>query len=99
MPEDYYPAAGGDEPQPTGTDAGAKEPADDKAEGETFLVPKSAFEGQELNPGDQFYFTIVKVHGDEVEVKYSHDESKEDYGGKPEMGESMKGMESLASSE
>lgn len=96
MPEDYYPNPGGDEPQPTGTDTGAKEPADDSPEENTFLVPKDALGGKEPNPGDKCTFEIVKVHGDEVEVRYvGEEESDSEYGDKGTMKESLGDMDKM----
>lgn len=97
--EDYMPDTGEDTaptaPSDSGPDAAA---GSDAAESDSFLVPKSAFQGQELKPGDEFIFKVVKDHGEEVEVEYSKGEGKDDeYAEKPTMGESMQGMDKMAS--
>lgn len=102
MPKDsYYPGAdgGGDEPmQSKGANQQDTPPANDKAEGETALLPKSMFAGKEINPGDEFVFKVVRLYEDEVEIEYApekpHDEEME---GKPAMQESMGGMDKMAS--
>lgn len=64
-------------------------------EGETALLPKSFFVGQDLKPGDEFYVEVVREHEGEVEVKYGKgpDKGKE----KSAMGESMDAMDGMAS--
>ena len=96
MAEDYYPGSDGGDAAPPASDM-AQEPADESAEKESFLIPKSALGGKEPNPGDECTFRIVKVHGDEVEVEYVDSEKDESMGDKPEMAESMKGMDSMSS--
>lgn len=97
--EDYMPDEGEDTAPQAPADNGPDAPAgSDAPEDQSFLVPKSAFAGQELKPGDEFVFEVVKDHGEEVEVKYSKGEGKDDeYAEKPAMKESMDGMNSLAS--
>lgn len=102
MPEDsgYYPGGGGDEPmQNQGSNMQQDEkPADNEAEGETALLPKSMFGGKEVNPGDEFVFKVVRLYSDEVEISYAKDEKGEgDMEGKPAMQESMNGMSKMAS--
>lgn len=67
----------GAEPSPSSQEMG------DKEAGETTLIPKSFFEGQELKPGQQYYVEIVREYEDEVEVKYPH-QVKEEKGEKSE---------------
>lgn len=62
--EDYYndgpPAAaapGGDQPEAKEGDEG----------GQTFIVPKSAFGGRELKPGDKCDIEVKAVHENDVE--------------------------------
>ena len=86
MAGDFYQDDGGD--QASESQAGAGMEGSERSErsdtgmGETTLVPKSMFEGKELKPGDEFYFTVVRVHENEVEVSYKHDEGKEEAGEK-----------------
>lgn len=40
-------------------------------EGETALLPKSIFGGKTIEPGSKCTFEVVRIHGDEIEVKYS----------------------------
>lgn len=79
MARDYIGADDGASPSETdeGMERGQQPTKPDTGMGETTLVPKSMFEGKELKPGDEFYFTVVAVHGDEVEVSYKHDEKAE----------------------
>lgn len=75
MAESYY---GDDEAGPPeagkGMEGGERSDKSDTGMDETTLVPKSMFEGKELKPGDEFYFTVVSIHENEVEVSYKHDE-------------------------
>jgi len=70
---DIYPAMDSDEEssEPMGHD--------ESAEGETALLSKSMFGGKEPKPGEEYYFKVVRLHGDEVEVEYSKgtDQGKE----------------------
>ena len=61
-----------DEASPSETPDTPDNPKEDKDEGETALLPKSFFEGQELKPGEQYYVEIVRSYEDEVLVKYPH---------------------------
>lgn len=71
MPDAMYPGMDEDEASPSNTpETPEKEGKED--EGETALLPKSFFEGQELKPGQQYYVEIVRSYEDEVEVKYPH---------------------------
>jgi len=54
-----------------------KKGMDKEKDGETALLPKSFFEGQELKPGQQYYVEIVRAYEDEVEVKYPHEVKEE----------------------
>lgn len=70
----------------------SEEESTDNADGEeTTTIPKSMFQGKSVKPNDQFYFTVVAVHGDEVEVKYS---TGEDESGS-EMSKSQSSMDKL----
>lgn len=59
------------EPSMTGEHDESMHKKEDK-DGETALLPKSFFEGQELKPGEQYYVEIVRAYEDEVLVKYPH---------------------------
>lgn len=78
MPEDPYmmmqeSSDEGSEPMDKGSEG------ESNKEVETALLPKSIFGDKDLEPGNKCTFEIVKVHGDEVEVKYSHEsEPKEE---------------------
>ncbi len=83
MAGDFYQDDGGDQSGESqageGMEGGDKSERSDRGM-ETTLVPKSMFEGKELKPGDEFYFTVVRLHENEVEVEYKHDEGKEETG-------------------
>ena len=100
MASEYYPSADTADSgaAPPGADPMAEnKPADDKAEGQTFLAPKSAI-GDDANPGDLCVFRIVTLHDEEAELEYVRkEEPQEGSGDKPEMGESMAGMDKMAS--
>ncbi|HZZ98335.1 MAG TPA: hypothetical protein VFG51_00200, partial [Candidatus Saccharimonadia bacterium] len=91
MAGDYYGDEGSDEAGPSeageGMEGGDKSMGSDTGMGETTLVPKSMFEGKELKPGDEFYFTVRAVHENEVEVEYKHDEGGEKGEGESETPE------------
>ena len=70
MPDAMYPGMDEDEASPSKSNESDK--PDKKEDGETALLPKSFFEGQELKPGQQYYVEIVRSYEDEVEVKYPH---------------------------
>lgn len=76
MPDNYYNENPGGDMVPAGSDAAPPaSPTGEKEDyGETFLVPKSAFEGKSVKPGDQFYFTVKQVYEDEVEMAYTKDD-------------------------
>lgn len=100
MAEDYYPGGdgGGDEPmQSKGANMQDEKPAENEAESQSCLVPKAMF-GKEVSPGDTCTFRVVRCYEDECELQYVGEEKSEsDMMDKPEMGESMKSMESMAS--
>lgn len=73
------------------TEIGDEEESEDESGEETTTIPKSMFQGKSVKPNDQFYFTVVAVHGDEVEVKYS---TGEDESGS-EMSKSQSSMDKL----
>lgn len=58
------------------TDASPEKPKEDDA-GNTALLPKDFFEGQELKPGQQYYVEVVRMYENEVEVKYPHEVKEE----------------------
>src|SRR5260370_32100415 len=76
MVDQNYPGMDSDEAEPSTTDGerdGAeKEHPKDEESGETALLPKSFFEGQEIKPGEQYYVEIVREYEDEVEIRYPH---------------------------
>jgi hypothetical protein len=63
MDNDPYAALGSDEPT-------EKPKEKSKDDGETALLSKSFFAGQEVKPGEQYYVEVVRSYEDEVEVKY-----------------------------
>jgi len=92
MPEDPYSveteSASDQDPMDNGSEGGRS------TDGETALLPKSIFSDKTIEPGSKCTFEVVKVHGDEVEVKYSKEEEP-----KPEadmMESSMGGLDQLA---
>lgn len=90
---DYMP----DEGNESSSDAPneSKKGSDDDSGGETFLVPKSAFQGQEIKPGDEFIFEAKHIYADEVECAYSKGDEKKSPE-KPEMEQSMADMGQMA---
>ncbi len=62
-----------DEASPSETPETPDKPMEKKEDGETALLPKSFFEGQELKPGQQYYVEVVRSYEDEVEVRYPHE--------------------------
>jgi hypothetical protein len=77
MANDYI---GADESAPStageGMEGSERPDKPDTGMGETTLVPKGMFEGKDLKPGDEFYFTVVAIRGEEVEVSYKHEDEK-----------------------
>ena len=72
MKDDYYDEGGGsDKAMPEGSD-NEKDNTDSTA-----LLPKSFFQGKELEPGKQCKVEIVKLYEDEAEVKYVPHDDKE----------------------
>lgn len=71
MADNMYPGMD-DEASPSETPDTPDNPKEDKDEGETALLPKSFFEGQDLKPGEQYYVEVVRSYEDEVEVRYPH---------------------------
>lgn len=74
MPDNYYPMpedGGGDAPA-----APKEKPADEQSDDRTALLPKSMFGGADPKEGEEYYFTVVHVYEDEVEVEYSKGEKK-----------------------
>jgi len=71
-----------DSPAPTATSQGADEGAGD-TDTKTSILPRSFFEGKELNPGDKAEVEIVAVHDNDYEVMAAgagDDEDSEDEG-------------------
>jgi hypothetical protein len=62
---------------------------EEQMEGETTLIPKSMFAGKSVKPGDQFYFDVVHVYDDEIEVKYGTGGGKEKGSARERMHKSM----------
>lgn len=61
------------------TDKGKSEESEGDAGPETALLPKSLFQGKELEPGSTCKIKIESIMGDEVEVSYvKHDEKGDD---------------------
>lgn len=98
MPEDYYSDGGeapasskaGETPQ---TGAGA----DDQPTG---VLPKSILAGKKFKPGDEVVLEIVRIHDDEIEVKYASEKGKEEEseapdGREPEPASAPSGMSSM----
>lgn len=86
-----YPGAD-DEPSPSKTPEMPKKETDKEKDGETALLPKSFFEGQELKPGEQYYVEIVRSYEDEVEVRYPHKVKEE---GEPDTDDANSKIESM----
>jgi hypothetical protein len=72
MDDKMYPGMSDDEASPSETPETPEKEMDDKEEGETALLPKSFFEGQELKAGEQYYVEVVREYEGEVEVRYPH---------------------------
>lgn len=78
MPNDYMDDE--DSGSTTGT-MRAEKPSKPKDEyGETALIPKRLLAGKEFKPGEEIVLEIVKLHGEEVEVRYAseHKEPHDD---------------------
>lgn len=79
MPNDFYSNEGaGSDANETGAGAEPQQPQEEKAEGETALLPKSIFGSTPPEPGATCTFKVVHVYDDEVEVEYQDDENAED---------------------
>ena len=72
MKDSNYPGADEAEPSTTDSEVDESKDMDKDSDGETALLPKSFFEGQELKPGQQYYVEIVRCYEDECEVRYPH---------------------------
>jgi hypothetical protein len=93
MPTDpNYP--GMDEASPSETPEAPYKPKDDQEDGETALLPKSFFEGQSLEPGQQYYVEVVRSYEDEVEVKYPHKVKEE---GEPDADDAGSKIDAMGS--
>lgn len=71
MPEEYSNPQGSNfysdsQSEPS---ADTSETSTESTGGKTALLPKSALTGQELKPGDEVTFKIVRVMDDQVEVE------------------------------
>jgi hypothetical protein len=55
----------------------------DKGDEKTGLLNKDMFGGHEINVGDEFVFEVVRLHDDQVEVKYATEGKSEDKGEEP----------------
>lgn len=85
--DDYMPSEEAGEP-----------PHDESKEdegGDSALLPKSLMAGKDFKPGDEIVLEVVKVYGDEFEVKYASE--KKEKSSKPAMDESMDSMNAMAS--
>ena len=75
--QDASASMAGDEEKPEGDSPGDGQEGDDDDEedmgGESALIPKSLLAGKDFEPGEEVVFQIVKMHGDEVEIKYATD--------------------------
>lgn len=60
------------------TEKKASEESEGDAGPETALLPKSLFQGKELEPGSTCKIKIESIMGDEVEVSYVKHEEKEE---------------------
>lgn len=55
-----------------GTDQSEEDDGDaENSVEESALIPKSLLAGKEFKPGEEIVLEIVKMHGDEVEVRYA----------------------------
>ena len=79
MPEDdfYQTGSSSESSESGGEDAGA----------ETFLAPKSAFKGKELEVGNKCEVEIKSIMGDELELQYVPHKDKDDKSDKKDEGE------------
>lgn len=95
MADNMYPGMDSDdEASPSETPDIPDNPKEDKDEGETALLPKSFFEGQDLKPGEQYYVEVVRSYEDEVEVRYPHKVKDEE----PEEQSANSKLEAMGSS-
>ena len=88
MDSDYM--SEGDEPAMDKPAAKKDEMSEDEG-GDSALLPKSLMAGKDFKPGDEIMLEVVKVYGDEFEVKYAK-EKKEPKSG---MDESMDSMDAM----
>lgn len=94
---DYYPHD--DSSDQSTSDSGSMDGQDDteeRAEGETALVPKSLFAGKAPEVGDTVSLKVVHIYEDEIEVE-PETEEKEESGSA--MDEAMNGMGEMAKGE
>jgi hypothetical protein len=80
--ENYYddaPAAAGAKP------GGDAEPKEGDEGGQTFIVPKSAFGGREIKPGDKCDIEVKAVHENDVECVpcQGHEDEENNEGDEP----------------
>jgi hypothetical protein len=80
MAEDYYGGNDGttaNESPESSSESPDTGGSSDKMGAETSLLPKSMFQGKDLEPGHVCKIRIVKSYGDEVEVMYEKSDSKD----------------------
>lgn len=83
-----------DESEESGEPAQHDESKEDEG-GDSALLPKSLMAGKDFKPGDEIVLEVVKVYGDEFEVRYAQE--KKPKSEKPAMDESMDSMNAMAS--
>lgn len=91
--ESMYPSEAPEMPAKNDKEPDAAD-KDETTEGETALLPKSLFMGQDLKPGDTVTLKIVHGYQDEIEVcPVSDKEDAKD--SEPEMSKSMSGLDEM----
>lgn len=102
MPSDYYSDSEGGAPARSTPEESTSKKSIETPEAEdkpTFLIPKSAFGGRDLNPDDTETIKIVRVMDDQVEAVCTYgDEEKEEEAPEEEGGKEMPMRESQMAS-
>lgn len=83
-PDDLYSDSAAAAPAEQAPEPQEQEPeTEEDTGGSTALLPTSFFEG-DVQPGDTCTVTVVRVHDNQVEVKYDKSAESEDYGSEGE---------------
>lgn len=79
MPADYYSDTNETASAPSpDRDSSEREDREDGGDEATTLIPKSICPDMDLEPGDVVELEVVRVHGDELEVKYHEGDEREE---------------------